>query len=63
MTTMGSGDLPPRPEWLRLLVAFQSLTGFALLTASVSWIVAAVSRSGATPNSGPEDINPGKRIA
>jgi hypothetical protein len=39
MTTMGTADLLPRSEWLRLVVAFQALTGFALLTASVSWIV------------------------
>ncbi len=39
MTTMGFGDLIPKPDWLRLVVAFQALTGFAFLTASVSWIV------------------------
>lgn len=39
MTTLGLGDLLPIAPWLRILVTFQALTGFALVTASVSWIV------------------------
>ncbi len=39
MTTLGLGDLLPVATWLRILVTFQALTGFALVTASVSWVV------------------------
>lgn len=39
ITTLGFGDLLPNAVWLRLLVSFQALIGFALLTASVSWVV------------------------
>jgi hypothetical protein len=39
MTTMGFGDMLPKPDWLRLVVAAEALTGFAFLTASVSWTV------------------------
>ncbi len=39
MTTLGLGDLLPTAGWIRLLVSFQALAGFALLTASVSSIV------------------------
>ncbi len=39
MTTMGTGDLRPKPGWLRILVSIQALVGFALITASVSSIV------------------------
>ncbi len=39
MTTLGLGDLLPLHSWLRVLVSLQALTGFALLTASVSSIV------------------------
>jgi hypothetical protein len=37
--TLGFGDLVPAEPWLRLVVPVQSLVGFALLTAAVSWIV------------------------
>jgi hypothetical protein len=37
--TLGFGDLVPEAAWLRLVVPVQSLIGFALLTAAVSWIV------------------------
>jgi hypothetical protein len=37
--TLGFGDLVPEAAWLRLVVPAQSLIGFALLTAAVSWIV------------------------
>ncbi len=39
MTTLGLGDLLPEPDWLRVLVTIEALMGFALVTASVSWIV------------------------
>jgi Ion channel len=39
MATLGLGDLLPTAAWLRILIALQALTGFALVTASVSWIV------------------------
>lgn len=39
MTTLGFGDLLPKASWLRLVVSFQALVGFALLTASVSSII------------------------
>jgi hypothetical protein len=37
--TLGFGDLVPIDPWLRIVVPIQSLVGFALLTAAVSWIV------------------------
>ena len=39
LTTVGTPDLSPKPEWLRLTVAVESLLGFSLVTASISWIV------------------------
>jgi hypothetical protein len=39
MTTLGFGDLLPTAGWLRGLATFQALSGLALVTASVSWIV------------------------
>ena len=39
MTTLGFGDLIPEADWLRILVTLEALIGFALVTASVSWIV------------------------
>lgn len=39
MTTLGLGDIRPTTDWLRILVSVQALTGLALVTASVSWIV------------------------
>ncbi len=39
LTTLGLGDLVPEANWLRLLVTVEALIGFALVTASVSWIV------------------------
>ncbi len=38
-TTLGFGDIVPTASWLRVLVPFQALVGFLLLTASVSWIL------------------------
>lgn len=39
LTTVGTPDLSPKPDWLRLTVAVESLLGFSLVTASISWIV------------------------
>ncbi len=39
MTTLGLGDIRPVPTWLRLLMAFHTLIGFALVTASLTWTV------------------------
>jgi hypothetical protein len=39
MSTLGLGDLLPTTTWLRIVIALQALSGFALVTASVSWIV------------------------
>jgi hypothetical protein len=39
VSTLGFGDVVPGALWLRLVVPAQSLIGFALLTAAVSWIV------------------------
>jgi hypothetical protein len=39
VSTLGFGDVVPAALWLRLVVPAQSLIGFALLTAAVSWIV------------------------
>lgn len=39
LTTVGTPDLSPKPEWLRLTVGVESLLGFSLVTASISWIV------------------------
>jgi len=37
--TLGFGDVVPTEPWLRLLTPVQALVGFALLTASVSWVL------------------------
>lgn len=37
--TLGFGDIVPTEPWLRLLTPVQALVGFALLTASVSWVL------------------------
>lgn len=39
LTTLGLGDLTPKPGWLRMLVTFEALVGFSLVTASVSWVL------------------------
>ena len=39
LTSLSLGDLTPRPLWVRLLAEFEALVGFALLSASVSWMV------------------------
>ena len=37
VATLGYGDIVPTIAWLRLATPLQALTGFALLTAAVSW--------------------------
>lgn len=37
--TLGYGDIVPQSAWLRLVVPLEALIGFALGTASVSWIL------------------------
>lgn len=37
--TLGFGDIVPTSPWLRLLVPLESLFGFMLLTAAVSWVL------------------------
>lgn len=39
LATLGFGDIVPSTSWLRLLVPVQALTGFAVLTAAVTWIM------------------------
>jgi hypothetical protein len=39
LTTLGFGDLTPTSEALRLIVPFEALLGFGLLSASISWLV------------------------
>ncbi len=39
MTTLGYGDISPSVAWLRILATLQALTGFGLLTASVTWVL------------------------
>lgn len=37
--TLGFGDLVPLPGWLRLVTPLEAVMGFALFTASVTWIL------------------------
>ena len=39
LTTLGFGDIAPSSGWLRVLVPFEALVGFGLLTASLSWVI------------------------
>jgi hypothetical protein len=39
LTTSGLGEYPALPVWLRLVVTFEAIVGFAVLTASVSSII------------------------
>jgi hypothetical protein len=39
MTTLGLGDIKPLPDWLRVLVTLHTLLGFALVTASLTWVL------------------------
>ncbi|MBC2906642.1 potassium channel family protein [Streptomyces cupreus] len=37
--TLGLGDIAPAEAWLRVVAPLESLVGFALLTATVSWVL------------------------
>ena len=39
LSTLGFGEITPASGWLRLLIPLESLLGFALLTASLSWLI------------------------
>ncbi|TFV62167.1 UNVERIFIED_ORG: two pore domain potassium channel family protein [Bacillus sp. AZ43] len=39
LATLGFGDIVPEAGWLRIVVPVQALIGFALLTASVTWVL------------------------
>ena len=40
VATLGLGDITPGEGWLRLVSPLEALVGFALLTATVSWVLA-----------------------
>ncbi|WP_432136961.1 MULTISPECIES: potassium channel family protein [unclassified Streptomyces] len=37
--TLGLGDIAPARDWLRIVAPLEALVGFALLTATVSWVL------------------------
>ena len=39
LATLGYGDIAPQGTWLRIVAPLEALTGFALITASISWIL------------------------
>ncbi|MGW0821299.1 potassium channel family protein [Streptomyces sp. NPDC002845] len=39
VATLGLGDIAPAEPWLRIVAPLESLVGFALLTATVSWVL------------------------
>jgi hypothetical protein len=39
LTTLGSPDLTPDANWLRIVAPLEALIGFGLLSASISWIL------------------------
>lgn len=39
LATLGFGDVVPVDHWIRLVSPLQALTGFALLTAAISWFM------------------------
>lgn len=39
LATLGFGDIVPTAEWLRVAVPLQSMLGFVLLTAVVTWVL------------------------
>lgn len=39
LTTVGYGDILPNANWLRTIAPMQALTGFGLLTASITWLL------------------------
>ena len=39
LVTLGYGDIVPTSDWLRILQQLEALTGFAIVTASLSWVI------------------------
>ncbi|SED95667.1 potassium channel family protein [Streptomyces sp. TLI_105] len=39
LATLGLGDIAPTSEWLRVLAPLEALVGFALLSATVAWVL------------------------
>ncbi|MFI8962875.1 potassium channel family protein [Streptomyces sp. NPDC053493] len=39
LATLGLGDIAPTSDWLRVLAPLEALVGFALLSATVAWIL------------------------
>ncbi len=39
LTTLGFGDVTPTAPWLRLVTPLEALVGFAVLSASITWII------------------------
>ncbi len=39
VATLGLGDIAPTEDWLRVVAPLEALVGFALLTATVSWVL------------------------
>lgn len=39
LTTLGLGDIEPNPTWLKILSGCDTLVGFSLVTASLTWIL------------------------
>jgi hypothetical protein len=39
LATLGYGDIVPTSGWLRVLAPLEAMVGFALLTASISWVL------------------------
>ncbi|CAA9451153.1 MAG: hypothetical protein AVDCRST_MAG37-2351 [uncultured Rubrobacteraceae bacterium] len=39
LTTVGYGDILPNANWIRIIAPVQALTGFGLLTASITWLL------------------------
>lgn len=39
LATLGYGEIAPQATWLRILAPLEALLGFALLTASISWLL------------------------
>src|ERR671917_470610 len=39
LATLGYGDIVPDAKWLRIIAPAQALTGFGLLTASITWLL------------------------
>ncbi|MFF9852361.1 potassium channel family protein [Streptomyces litmocidini] len=39
LATLGLGDIAPTSEWLRILAPLEALVGFALLSATVAWVL------------------------